>query len=64
MYDKVIPLITEIIDNMTEISAVFLNPLPSIMAVILGITTSDDISRIPTNLMEAITVKLARTMKR
>jgi hypothetical protein len=47
----------------TEISAVLLKLAPNIIAVILGITINEEISRIPTNLMEAITVKLARTMK-
>lgn len=64
MYDRVIPSITEIIDMSTEISTVLLNPFPIIIAVILGITISEEMSKIPTNLIEAITVKLARTMKR
>lgn len=64
MYDRVIPSITEIIDMSTEISTVLLNPVPIIIAVILGITISEEMSKIPTNLIEAITVKLARTMKR
>ena len=64
MYDRVIPSITEIIDMSTEISTVLLNPVPIIIAVILGITISEEMNKIPTNLIEAITVKLARTMKR
>jgi hypothetical protein len=57
------PDTTEIIEMKTEISEVLLKPAPNIIAVILGITISEEISRIPTNLIEAITVKLARTMK-
>lgn len=64
MYDEVMPQMTETTDTITEIRAVLLNPLPSIIAVMLGITISDEISKIPTNLIEAITVKLARIMKR
>lgn len=64
MYDEVMPQMTETTDTTTEIRAVLLNPLPSIIAVMLGITISDEISKIPTNLIEAITVKLARIMKR
>src|ERR671915_1083460 len=63
-YDEVMPKMTETTDTTTEIRAVLLNPLPSIIAVMLGITISDEISKIPTNLIEAITVKLARIMKR
>ena len=47
----------------TEINAVLLKLAPNIIAVMLGITISEEISRIPTNLMEVITVKLARTIK-
>jgi hypothetical protein len=57
------PDTTEIIEMKTEISAVLLKLAPNIIAVILGITIREEIRRIPTNLMEAITVKLARTMK-
>jgi hypothetical protein len=57
------PDTTDIIEINTEISAVLLKLAPNIIAVILGITISEEIRRIPTYLMEAITVKLARTMK-
>ena len=57
------PDTTEITEMKTEISAVLLKLAPNIIAVILGITINEEISRIPTNLMEAITVKLARTIK-
>ena len=64
IYDNTIPDTTETIDMNTEINAVLLKPVPNIMAVIFGITISEEISKIPTNLIEAITVTLARTMKR
>ena len=64
IYDNTIPDTTETIDMNTEIKAVLLKPVPNIMAVIFGITISEEISKIPTNLIEAITVTLARTMKR
>jgi hypothetical protein len=64
IYDNTIPDTTETIDMKTEINAVLLKPVPNIMAVIFGITISEEISKIPTNLIEAITVTLARTMKR
>lgn len=64
MYDRNMPITTEIIEMSIEISTVLLNPVPNIMAVIFGITISEEMSKIPTNLMEAITVKLARTMKK
>lgn len=64
MYDRNMPITTEVIEMSIEISTVFLNPVPNIMAVIFGITISEEMSKTPTNLMEAITVKLARTMKK
>lgn len=64
IYDNTIPDTTETIDMKTEINAVLLKPVPNIMAVIFGITISEEISKIPTSLIEAITVTLARTMKR
>jgi hypothetical protein len=63
-YDRNIPLTTDADEMRIEISRVFLNPAPNIMAVILGITVKEEMSKIPTNLMDAITVKLARTMKK
>lgn len=64
MYDRNMPITTEVIEMSIETSTVFLNPVPNIMAVIFGITISEEMSKTPTNLMEAITVKLARTMKK
>ncbi len=64
MYDRNMPITTEVIEMSIEISTVFLNPVPNIMAVIFGITISEEMSKTPTNLMEAITVKLARIMKK
>lgn len=64
IYDNTIPDTTETIDMNTEINTVLLKPVPNIMAVMFGITISEEISKIPTNLIEAITVTLARTMKR
>ena len=63
-YDRNMPLTTDVIEMSTEINRVLLNPVPNIMAVILGITVNEEISKIPTNLMDAITVRLARTMKK
>lgn len=63
-YDRNMPITTEVIEMSIEISTVFLNPVPNIMAVIFGITISEEMSKTPTNLMEAITVKLASTMKK
>ena len=63
-YDRNIPLTTDVTEMRIEISSVLLNPAPNIMAVILGITVNEEMSKIPTNLMDAITVKLARTMKK
>lgn len=64
VYDRKIPLTTDVTEMRIEISSVLLNPAPNIMAVILGITVNEEMSKIPTNLMDAITVKLARTMKK
>jgi hypothetical protein len=64
VYDRNIPLTTDVTEMRIEISRVLLNPAPNIMAVILGITVNEEMSKIPTNLMDAITVKLARTMKK
>ena len=64
VYDRNIPLTTDVAEMRIEISSVLLNPAPNIMAVILGITVNEEMSKIPTNLMDAITVKLARTMKK
>lgn len=63
-YDRNMPLTTDVIEMSTEINRVLLNPVPNIMAVILGITVNEEMSKIPTNLMDAITVRLARTMKK
>lgn len=57
-----IPNTTEKTDTAQEINIVFLNPLPSINAVMFGTTISDEISKTPTSLIEAIMVMLARTM--
>lgn len=59
-----IPNTTENTDIAQEINTVFLNPLPSISAVIFGITISDEISKTPTSLIDAIMVMLARTMNK
>lgn len=59
-----IPNTTENTDIAQERNMVFLNPLPNISAVIFGITISDEISKTPTSLIEAIMVILARIMNK
>ena len=59
-----IPNTTENTDVAQERNMVFLNPLPNISAVIFGITISDEISKTPTSLIEAIMVILARIMNK
>ena len=59
-----IPNTTENTDIAQEINIVFLNPLPNISAVIFGITISEEISKTPTSLIEAIMVMLARIMNK
>ena len=63
MYDIIIPDSPENTATKADINAVFLNPFPNIMAVILGITINDEISNTPTNRIDVITVILASTMK-
>lgn len=63
-YDKMIPNTTETIAKLLEIRMVCLKPLPSTMAVKLGITINEEISRTPTNLIDAMTVIHAITMKK
>ena len=63
-YDINIPPITDMIAIKIDINKVFLNPFPSIIAVIFGITINEEISKTPTNLTEAITVRPASTIKR
>ena len=63
-YDINIPLITDMTAIEIDINKVFLNPFPNIIAVIFGITINEEISKIPTNLTEVITVTLASTIKR
>jgi hypothetical protein len=55
-YDKMIPNTTEKIAILHEIRMVCLKPLPSTMAVKLGITINEEISKTPTNLIDAMTV--------
>jgi hypothetical protein len=64
IYENIIPISTEQTAIIIDPIAVFLNPFPSIMAVILGITINEEIKSTPTNLIEVITVILASTMKR
>ena len=59
MYEVTIPPITDKTAMIMEINAVFLNPFPNVIAVIFGITISDEISKTPTNRNEVITVTLA-----
>lgn len=63
-YEITIPPSTEKTAIETEISAVFLNPFPNVIAEIFGITINEDISSTPTRRTEAMTVKLARTINR
>ena len=63
-YDIVIPDKTENTPTKADINAVFLNPFPNIIAVMLGITINEEISSTPTNRIDVITVILARTTKR
>ena len=47
-----------------DMIAVFLNPLPIVIAVMFGSTMRDDMSNTPTNFIDAMTVMLATTMKK
>ena len=60
-YEVTIPPITDNIAMMMDINAVFLKPLPNIIAVIFGITINDEISKTPTSRNEVIMVILAST---
>ena len=64
IYEIIIPVTTDNTDIETETKAVFLKPFPNIIAVIVGITINEEISKIPTNRIDAITVMPASTMKR
>ena len=57
------PEITEKTEIPRDMQTVFLNPLPYIIAVILGITTSADINNIPTSRNDVTTVIAARITK-
>ena len=63
-YDIIIPPITQRTEVKLDINNVFLNPFPNIIAVIFGITINEEISKTPTNRMDAITVTLASVMNR
>lgn len=58
------PKTTEKIEIAHEINIVFLNPFPSINAVMFGITINEEISRTPTSLIDAIIVMLAIIINR
>jgi hypothetical protein len=58
MYDITIPPNTDKTAIIIDINAVFLNPLPNIIAVMFGITINEDISSTPTS--DEITARLAR----
>ena len=64
MYEETIPPITDKTAMIMDISAVFLNPFPNVIAVIFGITINDEISKTPTNRNEVITVTLASTYEK
>jgi len=57
------PLITELTEIAIDTRTVFLNPIPNIMAVMLGITISAEINSIPTSLNDVTTVIDARITK-
>src|SRR6476646_4650721 len=64
MKETIMPTITEQADTPQDMIAVFLNPLPIVIAVMFGSTMRDDMSNTPTNFIDAMTVTLAITMKR
>jgi len=64
MYDTTIPNNTDETATIIDINAVFLNPFPNIIAVMFGITISEDISNTPTSRSDDITARLARAINR
>ena len=64
IYETIIPNKTDPIDLEIEIRAVFLNPKPNSIAVMLGRTINADIRRTPTIRIDVTTVSAANTIKR